>query len=163
MMEKDKNQGSSGSTEVPSRRHGGVVKLSSPYHRSLRVADVATRWIGARARVKELRNRRDGLLCERAEPVSQVDYEDAASENRIDPGEYIFPRPTQERPCWKSYAGQDDAGRVRYEFPQSAWCANCQQRHAVNKALREAIQHQAALLRGLIRSVKTAESVEGGA
>ncbi len=122
----------------------------------LRLAEQAARWIHARAKVKTLRSARM-LYCERAEPVTQEDLDDAAAEYQSDPlGDYVFPQPTQDQPCWKP-TGADQDDRSTY-LPRERWCQTCLKRQAIHDELVSARRHAAGVLRGLIRMVKTQDA-----
>lgn len=104
---------------------------------------------------KRLRSQRDACYCERAEPVSRSDYEDAAAESRHDPmATFEFPQPTQDAACWKAARQwQDrgpDEGRMYFIPPPSEWCATCQRRQTLTEALRAIAVRRAGALRGLI-------------
>lgn len=98
---------------------------------------------------------RNGLSCERAEPVSQRDRDEAQAEAQSDPlATFEFPpQPTQPEACWKAARKWEDGPyRARFYFdpPQSEWCASCRRRQEMAEAYRSASRSHGAALRGLL-------------
>lgn len=131
-------------------------------HRRLVVArssdDMLRSFTEIRAARSYFLSERNGLLCERAEPVSQRDHDEAQAEATSDPlATFEFPQPTQEEACWKmARKWEDGPYRARFYFdpPQSEWCESCRRRQKMSEAYRSASRQHGAALRGLIRRGK---------
>lgn len=106
------------------------------------------RFITRRDLRDRLRDERDSLYCERAEPVTQ-----------IDPATDLPIQPTQEQPCWKMARKFRDNDSYRaamyFDPPEAEWCSNCRRREDVTADLRDAVRSHAGALRGLIRRGKS--------
>lgn len=119
-------------------------------------------FITARDLRDRLKRERDGCFCERAEPMTPRDYEDAAAEAQTDPlATFEFPQPTQAEPCWKAArkwtpeTPYSNGGKFYHDPPMSEWCATCQRRQKASEDYREAVRRHAGALRGLIRRGKS--------
>lgn len=121
--------------------------------------DIVREFWAVRTLRDKLRAERAGLLCERAETVTQADIEDAQAEAQNDPlAVIVFPAHREPmEPCWKAARKwEDDGYRSRFYFdpPQSKWCETCRKRQAVSDAYRESVRKHGGALRGLLRRGK---------
>lgn len=105
--------------------------------------ELLSRYAGTRDLRDQIREARDGCLCERHEGVD---------ENM---------EPRSGEPCWKSARQWDHevawdgepTGRTRFRFdpPIDAWCYSCRQRQAFTERLRAAVKDHAAAKRAILQ------------